>query len=157
MVGGEKSNGRWRYFHQSVEIFPTAVKLFLSFWERHPLNITKIRLSGAYCTRTSDKISLLDCCGYFMRFRNHVPRQNIRTSSMLCARFALSLQQNKCNMMEKEYKSEVGWIYHLVIGLVIVGCVHAFLKGGVVPIVASLLAALLVLHIFFNTYYFIYW
>ena len=55
--------------------------------------------------------------------------------------------------MEKEYKSEVGWIYHLVIILVIVGCVRAFLVGGVVPVVASLLAALLVLHVFFNTYY----
>ena len=55
--------------------------------------------------------------------------------------------------MEMEYKSEVGWIYHLVILLVIAGCVRAFLVGGVVPVVASLLAALLVLHVFFNTYY----
>ena len=55
--------------------------------------------------------------------------------------------------MDKEYKSEVGWVYHLVILLVIVECVRAFLVGGVVPIVASLLVALLVLHIFFNTYY----
>ena len=59
----------------------------------------------------------------------------------------------KQQTMEKEYKSEVGWIYHLVILLVIAGCVRAFLVGGVVPIVASLLAALLVLHVFFNTYY----
>ena len=65
----------------------------------------------------------------------------------------VSLLQNKSNIMDKEYKSEVGWIYHLVIGLVIVGCVRAFLVGGVVPIVTSLLAALLVLHVFFNTYY----
>lgn len=55
--------------------------------------------------------------------------------------------------MEKEYKSEVGWIYHLVNLLVIGNCVVCFTRTNVAAIIISLLMALLVLHVFFNTYY----
>lgn len=55
--------------------------------------------------------------------------------------------------MEKEYKSEVDWIYHLANLLVIGNCVVCFMRTNVAAIIISLLMALLVLHVFFNTYY----
>lgn len=57
------------------------------------------------------------------------------------------------NTMEKEYKSEVDWIYHLANLLVIGNCVVCFMHTNVAAIIISLLMALLVLHVFFNTYY----
>lgn len=55
--------------------------------------------------------------------------------------------------MEREYKSKVGWWYHLVIILVMIGCVAAFLRTNIAAMAGMLLAALGVLHVFFNTYY----
>lgn len=56
-------------------------------------------------------------------------------------------------MMEREYKSKVGWWYHLVILLVVFGCVAAFLSTNLLAMGGMLLTALGVLHVFFNTYY----
>ena len=55
--------------------------------------------------------------------------------------------------MEREYKSKVGWWYHLVIIMVVIGCVAAFLRTNISAIVGMMIAALGVLHVFFNTYY----
>ena len=55
--------------------------------------------------------------------------------------------------MEREYKSKVGWWYHLVIIMVVIGCVAAFLRTNISAIVGMMVAALGVLHVFFNTYY----
>ena len=55
--------------------------------------------------------------------------------------------------MEREYKSKVGWWYHLVIIMVVIGCVAAFLRTNISVIVGMMVAALGVLHVFFNTYY----
>lgn len=55
--------------------------------------------------------------------------------------------------MDREFKSKVGWWYHLLILLVIAGCVRAFLSTNFWAMAAMLLVALSVLHIFFNTYY----
>ena len=54
--------------------------------------------------------------------------------------------------MEREYKSKVGWWYHLVIIMVVIGCVAAFLRTNISVIVGMMVAALGVLHVFFNTY-----
>ena len=61
---GDISINRWRYFQQ-----PLNYSLF--FRKGIHLSLTKIRLSGAYCSLTRDKISLPGCRGYFMRFRDH--------------------------------------------------------------------------------------
>lgn len=55
--------------------------------------------------------------------------------------------------MDREFKSKVGWWYHLLILLVIGGCIRAFLGTNFWMMAAMLLVALSVLHIFFNTYY----
>lgn len=55
--------------------------------------------------------------------------------------------------MDREFKSKVGWWYHLLILLVIAGCVRAFLSTDFWAMAAMLLVAASVLHIFFNTYY----
>ena len=52
--------------------------------------------------------------------------------------------------MEREYKSKVGWWYHLVIIMVVIGCVAAFLRTNISAIVGMMVAALGVLHVFFN-------
>lgn len=55
--------------------------------------------------------------------------------------------------MDREYKSKVGWWYHLLILILIAGCIKVFL-GPSIPAMAGMLAvSLLTLHIFFNTYY----
>lgn len=51
--------------------------------------------------------------------------------------------------MEREYKSKVGWWYHLVIIMVVIGCVAAFLRTNISAIVGMMVAALGVLHVFF--------
>lgn len=55
--------------------------------------------------------------------------------------------------MEREYKSKVGWWYHLLIIIVIIGCVAAFLRTNMLAMAGMLAVALGVLHAFFNTYY----
>lgn len=55
--------------------------------------------------------------------------------------------------MDREYKSKVGWWYHLLIVMVIAGCVRAFLSTNFWAMVLMVLVALGVLHVFFNTYY----
>lgn len=55
--------------------------------------------------------------------------------------------------MDREYKSKVGWWYHLLIVMVIAGCVRAFLSTNVWAMVLMMAVALGVLHVFFNTYY----
>lgn len=55
--------------------------------------------------------------------------------------------------MEREYKSKIGWWYHLVIIIVVVGCVAAFLRSNIGAMAGMLMVALGVLHVFFNTYY----
>ena len=44
--------------------------------------------------------------------------------------------------MEREYKSKVGWWYHLVIIMVVIGCVAAFLRTNISAIVGMMIAAL---------------
>ena len=44
--------------------------------------------------------------------------------------------------MEREYKSKVGWWYHLVIIMVVIGCVAAFLRTNISAIVGMMVAAL---------------
>lgn len=55
--------------------------------------------------------------------------------------------------MDREFKSKVGWWYHLIILLVIVGSIKAFLSTNMWMMVIMLIVALLVLHVFFNTFY----
>lgn len=55
--------------------------------------------------------------------------------------------------MEREYKSKIGWWYHLVIIFVVVGCFAAFLRSNIGAMVGMLMSAFCVIHIFFNTYY----
>ena len=68
-----------------------------------------------------------------------------------CLTFFVNLRQ--ISKMEREYKSKVGWWYHLVIIMVVIGCVAAFLRTNISAIVGMMVAALGVLHVFFNTYY----
>ena len=60
-----------------------------------------------------------------------------------------SLTCGKFRKMEREYKSKVGWWYHLVIIMVVIGCVAAFLRTNISAIVGMMIAALGVLHVFF--------
>lgn len=55
--------------------------------------------------------------------------------------------------MEREYKSKVGWSYHLIIVIVIIGCIAAFLHTNMVLMLTMLIVAMLILHMLFNTYY----
>lgn len=55
--------------------------------------------------------------------------------------------------MEREYKSKVGWGYHLTIVIVAVGCVGAFLGTNVWMMIMMSAVALLVIHVLFHTYY----
>ena len=55
--------------------------------------------------------------------------------------------------MEREYKSKVGWWYHLVIIMVVIGCVAAFLRTNISAIVGMMVAAVGGLYVFFYTYY----
>lgn len=55
--------------------------------------------------------------------------------------------------MDRVFKSKVGWWYHLAIIMILAGCVLAMLETKVLPIVASLLAGILVLHVLLNTWY----
>ena len=55
--------------------------------------------------------------------------------------------------MERVFKSKVGWMYHLLIFMMIVGCVVTFLQANIALMGAMLLAMLLVIHMLFNTYY----
>ncbi|HIX86409.1 MAG TPA: PH domain-containing protein [Candidatus Parabacteroides intestinigallinarum] len=55
--------------------------------------------------------------------------------------------------MERVYKSKVGWWYHLLIIIVIIGCVAAFLRAHVPAMIAMLLIAMGVIHVLLNTYY----
>ena len=54
--------------------------------------------------------------------------------------------------MEREYKSKVGWWYHLVIIMVVIGCVAAFLRTNISAIVGMMVAELELINIFLNKY-----
>lgn len=64
-----------------------------------------------------------------------------------------SLTCAKIEKMDREYKSKVGWWFHLLIVLLILGCVKVFLGPSILAMAGMLAVALLTLHIFFNTYY----
>lgn len=64
-----------------------------------------------------------------------------------------SLTCAKIEKMDREYKSKVGWWYHLLILLLVAGCVKVFLGTSIPAMAGMLLISLLTLHIFFNTYY----
>lgn len=55
--------------------------------------------------------------------------------------------------MDREFRSQVGWWYHLLMILVCAGCVAAFLQAGIWPIIGMVLVAVLVIHVFLNTWY----
>ncbi|RHJ94247.1 PH domain-containing protein [Parabacteroides bouchesdurhonensis] len=55
--------------------------------------------------------------------------------------------------MDRVFKSKVGWWYHLIVLLTIIGCVFAFLGTKIVAMVVMLLCALLILHMLMNTWY----
>lgn len=55
--------------------------------------------------------------------------------------------------MDRIFKSKVDWWYHLVILLVTVGCIAAFLSTNVWVMITMLLVAMLVFHIYMNTWY----
>lgn len=55
--------------------------------------------------------------------------------------------------MDREFKSKVGWWYHLVMIMVSAGCVATFLSTNVWAMVTMLLAAALTFHVFMNTWY----
>lgn len=55
--------------------------------------------------------------------------------------------------MGREFRSAVGWWYYLTMAIVIAGCVYVCLQTDVVAIVATLLAAALVVHVYLNTWY----
>lgn len=55
--------------------------------------------------------------------------------------------------MDKEFKSSVGWWYHLILILITIGCIAAILQPNIWIIIAMLLAAMLALHVFLNTWY----
>lgn len=55
--------------------------------------------------------------------------------------------------MDREFKSKIGWWYHLLVIMMVIGCVTAVLSTNVMAMIGMLVATLLVLHVFFNTYY----
>lgn len=55
--------------------------------------------------------------------------------------------------IEREYKSKVGWWYHLTLFVMLAGSVLAILSANAVSIVAMLLGTLFVIHIFLHTDY----
>lgn len=55
--------------------------------------------------------------------------------------------------MDRVFKSKIGWWYHLLVIVLAILCVVSVLHHNKVAIVASLVASMLVLHVFFNTYY----
>lgn len=55
--------------------------------------------------------------------------------------------------MDREFRSEVGWGYRLVMALVTFGCVCAFLQTNVWVIICMALVTMLVIHVFLNTWY----
>ncbi len=55
--------------------------------------------------------------------------------------------------MDRVFKSEIGWWYHLLIFVMIVLCIVSILSRHVAMIIASLLSSAFISHVFFNTYY----
>lgn len=56
--------------------------------------------------------------------------------------------------MDREYKSKVGWYYHLIILIMAASTVRSFIvKGSPVTMILLLLATLLCIHILLTTWY----
>ncbi len=55
--------------------------------------------------------------------------------------------------MDREFRSKVGWWYHLVMILVCGGCILAFLQSNIWWIIGMVLITMLVIHVFLNTWY----
>lgn len=55
--------------------------------------------------------------------------------------------------MDREFRSKVGWWYHLLMVLVVLGCLAAFLQAAIGPIIGMIVVATLVIHVFLNTWY----
>lgn len=55
--------------------------------------------------------------------------------------------------MDREFRSAVGWWYHLLIFMVMMGCVTAFLSTHIGAMIGMLGIVLLTLHVFLHTYY----
>ncbi|MDH6534404.1 hypothetical protein D0T51_04035 [Parabacteroides sp. 52] len=55
--------------------------------------------------------------------------------------------------MDREFRSAVGWWYHLLIFMVMMGCVTAFLSTHIGAMIGMLGVVLLTLHVFLHTYY----
>lgn len=55
--------------------------------------------------------------------------------------------------MDREFRSKVGWWYHLIMILVCAGSIAAFLQAGIWPIIGMVLITVLTIHVFLNTWY----
>lgn len=55
--------------------------------------------------------------------------------------------------MDRTFKSKVDWWYHLVMAMMAVACVSCILSQNIAATIATVAATMLMLHIFFNTYY----
>jgi len=55
--------------------------------------------------------------------------------------------------MDREFRSKIGWWYHLFMVLVVIGCIASFLQAGIWPIIGMILATALTIHVFLNTWY----
>lgn len=55
--------------------------------------------------------------------------------------------------MDREFRSKVGWWYHLIMILIIAGCIWAFLGSNIWAMIGMVVIAGLTIHVFLNTWY----